>query len=773
MANLAEDQVFALSEEQRAAVESTDAQLTLIAGAGSGKTRVLVATYLNAIVNQDITPDRILAVTYTRKAAAEMKKRIVERLRSMGRYRDAQVAETGPIQTFHSFCERMLRENALAAGIDPEFKIAKFSDFSEFFPSSLGAALERQSERHSEVRELIGRLAFQSEWSKPREIHTHLAGDIRDLLDKLQNAGWTPDDLERDYGSTEKVLQAWASRLLLTQPDSVIELVQGTPPASIFEQVEIARKGLGLPPVAPCSNTTLLQSAQETFALTTLAVDTWRELRLEHERRQEFSFSELEARGVRLLLENKSVREKLQRQYSLIMVDEAQDLNPVQYKLLDALSGTRTILIGDPQQSIYGFRHADRSLLVKRSDEVAKLSLSKNYRSHESLLLFIDEFFSSLWNDEYRTMLTPSDILELKNNKSDHFEGVEIWELKQADPAQVAHWVAELIREGTPARDIAVLSRRNNASQALSLALQRHGVESRVVGKTERFYTRLEIRDLANALQALSSPDDRIALTALLLGPMVGLSLDAVVLLSDEPDLLKALPEFSSPVPEDAAKIVEFLRWFVPLSAYADRIPAWEVYSELLARTDYLSTLMKRPLGDQMVANVRKLLVLATKEPKISAREFAEYIRAVQEIKHKEAEAPVLDEDGDAVTLITLHSVKGLEFPVVVLNELAPFKQRKEPSLEVNAGLGMVVASYSQVKTPYVIWLRNLKRMAEHDEEMRLLYVGMTRAMKRLCIVNHKDAEGVSQSAVAKAFITNGVPAPGIRVRTPNSGTVD
>lgn len=760
---------FDLSEEQRAAVQSEHPQLTLIAGAGSGKTRVLVAAYLKAIVENGITPDRILAVTFTKKAAAEMKKRIVQALRDLGRNQDAQIAETGPIQTFHGFCDRMLRENSLAAGIDPEFTIADESSMSECFEYALGVSLERQSSLHHEVRDLIGRLAFRSKWGKPQELHARISEDISSLLDTLQTAGWSLEDLQNYYGSTEKVLETWVSRLVLSQPSSVGDLIGNPQGLPAFNAVERARRQLSLPPLFRSGQRVTEQqielAAEETFALTALACDVWAVQSAELDRRQEFGFTEMERRAVRLLRTHPEVRAKLLRQYALIMVDEAQDLNPVQYQLLDALSGNRTFLIGDPQQSIYRFRHADRTLLVKRSSEVPMLTLTKNYRSRPSILSFIDEFFHQVWPDEYRSMVTEDAPTET------HYDGVEIWQIKNDDSVQVAQWIAELVREGNEIRDIAVLSRTHAASQQVSSALLRHGIKSRIIGKTERFYTRLEIRDLANALRALTVPNDRVALLAMLLSPIVGLSLDAVVLLTDELDILAALPEFKSPIEADQERITELLRWYVPLAAYADRIPAWEVYSELLARTDFLPTLLKRPLGNQMVANVRKLLVLATQQPKISAHEYADHLRNVQAIQHKEAEAPVLDDDGDAVTLMTLHSAKGLEFPVVVLNNLVTFAdQSKIPSLLVNPGLGMVVASYSDAKPPFSHWLKSVSDAREQEEEMRLLYVGMTRAMQRLCIVNHDESRGTIQSAVAKAFIVDGVPAPGLKVRTPDLG---
>lgn len=299
----------------------------------------------------------------------------------------------------------------------------------------------------------------------------------------------------------------------------------------------------------------------------------------------------------------------------------------------------------------------------------------------------------------------------------------------------VATGIQQLINEGLQARDIAVLTRMNFASHEIADRLTALGIATRVIGGSERFYTRLEVRDVANALDSLANPYSDFQLLALLHSPFVGLSLDSVVLLAKQRPVIEALASFEPPVAEDREKIDRFLKWHKAISPFAARVPAWEVLSDLFRETDYLRVVASRKNGAQTLANVRKLFTIAADEPLLNAQRFAERIRQVQELRHREGDAPSIDEDADAVTLMTIHRAKGLEFKAVVLPDTHKRFAKRVGDIVIDARTGIVVTKFGKTETIAWKWMRWKLDDIERREELRVLYVGMTRAKERLCVV--------------------------------------
>jgi ATP-dependent exoDNAse (exonuclease V) beta subunit len=345
------------------------------------------------------------------------------------------------------------------------------------------------------------------------------------------------------------------------------------------------------------------------------------------------------------------------------------------------------------------------------------------------------------------------------------------------DTNATAASIAELIKEGVRASEIAVLTRLNWSSHEIADRLNARGIATRVIGGSERFYTRLEVRDVANALDALAFPYAKFQLLALLRSPFVGLSLDSIALLALQDRVIDALADFVPPAEGDREKIHEFLRWFRPLSKGADRVPAWETVSALINQTRYLETIAARPNAAQTIANVRKLFMLAAQEPLLGAEAFAEKIRQVQELRHREGDAPSIDEDADAVTLMTIHRAKGLEFDVVVLPDMhKEFGRRRRGDVLIDARSGTVMTRFAKTgckALDTVCWKQLFFGLntVEREEQVRVLYVGMTRAKKRLCVVvSSLPSDKTPAGLVTSRMGLNDGPLPGLVVRRAVSG---
>lgn len=746
------------TDEQQSVIDSTEPSLVVVASAGAGKTGTLVERYLRH-VREGIKPDKILTITFTRRAAAEMKSRIVAALIENGLRDDAQVAETGPIQTIHGFCERLLRENSIAAGIDPEFSVLSDGEASRLVDQCVRQVMAEPTGECGHAETLISLLAGQSEfgYSSP---HGKLEAVVGECLNDLRGSGADFGRLWDIYGDPETIRFHWQARLLESIPPEVSEALHSAPEGDgLFDRLRAAYKisGLGVPRwVAKVPSSVDEEAAEQACGLMYIACSAWALLEREMTRLQALDFVALEARAVSLLQNSASCAARVRRQYRIAMVDEAQDVNPMQYRLLTALGLDEEMFVGDPQQSIYGFRQADVKLFRDRAQEKPTKRLNKNWRSGDGILQFVDLLFGRLWGD-YSPMLVRSGPMDLDSAEVTNCEGVEIWLQKDREPSGVAAYIAELRAEGEILKDITILVRGLRYGIDVQKELADMGISARIAGGSEKFYTRLEIRDLANALVALADPYDDFALLATLRSPFCGLSLDSVALLAKAPPVIEALPAFLAPVEEDRSKISLFLDWYLKLSRYADRLPAWEVLSELFAVSGFLETLARRRNADQLLANVRKLLTLAAQEPELGPAEYAQRIREIQNLRHREGDAPAEDDKADMVTIMTIHKAKGLEFEVVVVPETHRPIDPGSKILEIDPALEMVVPHFSKETSPYHAWLADGRKKRESEEEMRVLYVALTRAKRRLCIVAHptprkpKSFAGIVASTIGLA----------------------
>ncbi|MBC8064467.1 MAG: UvrD-helicase domain-containing protein, partial [Chlorobia bacterium] len=518
------------TEEQRQVIESQDARFIVTASAGAGKTYVLVERYLWLIENLGLEPHQILTITFTRKAAAEMKERIVGRLRAMGYSERAQVAETGPIQTIHSFCERLLRENSLAAGIDPEFEIMDEAERARLEDAAIAKAMISTHTERPEAEALLRHLAGQREHGAASP-YARLENAIKRVLSGLRGTQVKLEDL-RAMAEPDGVLQVLQEKLLSAQPTEVQFAFRQQYEGPLAERLKSAFKLAGKKPPAYVNarygEEGVDQMASHTAGLIQLAIRAWSELEFEMHRRQCFDYALLEAKAVALLQNSEATRRRISQQYRAVMVDEAQDVNPVQHIMLDSLGIERVMIVGDVQQSIYGFRLADVDQFRQRQVDLPHLRLTKNWRSDEGILSFVDDLFHPMWDKDYErmgeTLEFDPDVIELPS-----YPGVEVWELADKDIGQTVEFLLQMQASSSRTlKDITVLVRFSKFANELHQRLEAIGVKSRIVGGTERFYVRLEIRDLANTLKALADPYDDFALLAALRSPIAGVSVDTI-----------------------------------------------------------------------------------------------------------------------------------------------------------------------------------------------------------------------------------------------------
>jgi ATP-dependent exoDNAse (exonuclease V) beta subunit len=277
----------------------------------------------------------------------------------------------------------------------------------------------------------------------------------------------------------------------------------------------------------------------------------------------------------------------------------------------------------------------------------------------------------------------------------------------------------------------------------------------------------------------VADPYDDFSLLATLYGPFAGLSLDSVVLLGTDPPVVESLAEFNPPDERDAEQLARFIAWFEPLRAYADRLSAWEVIAELFAKTQYLEVLASHPQGDRQIANARKLLMMASQEPLIGPLEYAELIRETQILGHREGDAPYGAEQ-NLITLSTIHSSKGLEYPVVVLAETNGKIDRRPGNVLIDPGSAIVATNFNHYEDARFRHLNSMRTERNREEEQRVLYVALTRAKRRLCVVLFPPSKNLTLSGIIQGN-DKLERLPGIRIRgawsdsprQPDPGQVD
>ena len=737
---------IAATAQQVEIIEAIEPHFVVRAAAGSGKTYVLVQRYLRHLLVEKCDPRSVLAFTFTAKVAAEMRQRVVSELRDRGEPDLAQAAETGPISTIHSFCERMLRENALEAGLDPDFDIANETEAEEFKRSAVREVITStdgvaSDEVQSLIGELTGRITYGS--TGPYDM---LEQAVLDVLSNFRGAGLMPSDLEQHHLETTSLVKHWHQLMMDSLPEETAKLLGphiGGP--GFYRIANEATQGRGARPdwLKQGIPTAEAHAARNAVALAHLATEAWLRMEAAMYARQVLDFSALERGAVRLLRTSEPTLDRVRKTYQYLLVDEAQDLNPTQHRLIDSINPKNLMLVGDSQQSIYGFRQADLATFEKRVGEMRAWQLSKNHRSTDQVLRFVDTVATTLWSSNYVPML-PAVIFDLDQPATpaeDDFAGIELWiSSKQTADRMAARWVKDVVDEGENPGDIGVLVKNWRFGARMVAELRSLGVSARLTGGSSRFYTRLEIRDLANVMRVLGDPSDEFSLLAVLHSPLAGLTLDSIAMLASAGDIAASLKGFVPPVSEDGPKLQAFLEWFEPLSERSGRMAAWEVLSELFAVSGYIETLAARPRSHEAVANVRKLLLLASERPDLGPAEFAERIADIESLRHQESEASVVEDDDKAVKVLTIHSAKGLEFPVVVLPQTHDVNIRKTRNIEIDTRLQAFSPYLQGEPAPFHVFLGRRRQEREREDSARLLYVAMTRARRRLAVVTHAQA---------------------------------
>ena len=603
-----------LNPEQREAVLHTDGPLLIIAGAGSGKTRVLTHRVAYLIDQQLADSTQILAITFTNRAASEMKERVQHLV-------GGHIAARMWVMTFHSACGRMLRADAARLGYRSTFTIYDGPDQIRL------------------VKNCIEELELDPKRFAPRAVH----GAISKAKDQLMTAAAYGDQIGSFFEQTV---------------------------ANVYELYE--------------------RRLYEANAM---------------------DFDDLIMKTVMLLESVPESREKWQKAFHYVMVDEYQDTNHAQFKLVSILAAEHgnIAVVGDQDQSIYAFRGADiRNIAEFEHDfpNACVIALEQNYRSTQTILDAANAVIAHnsqrqpkrLWSD-----LGEGDAVQVVEAEDEH-----------AEARYVASEIGRLLEQGSSASDIAVFYRMNAQSRVLEDLLVRQSVDYRVIGGP-RFYERAEIKDAIAYLQLLENPADEVSLRRIVNQPRRGIGATSLDRLSNHARMMgltlwEAIERVEDGPLGAAAttRIAEFRALIQELQIASTELGVSALLEKALVESGYMEMLeADRTIEAQgRMENLQELVGVA-QEYEARGEEESSLATFLQEISLV-SDQDALQEERRAVTLMTLHNAKGLEFPIVFMIGLEEGLFPHQRSLEE----------------------RN------EEEERRLCYVGMTRARERLTLTH-------------------------------------
>ena len=600
-----------LNPEQRRAVETTEGPLLIQAGAGSGKTKTLTHRIAYLIATNRATPFNILAVTFTNKAAKEMRERVAVLLGERADNRGFMPY----MGTFHGMCVRLLRQDGESIGVPRSFVI-----FDE-------------SDRQAAVKQVSKQLRIDEKAFPARLLSGLISSAKNDMLQ--------PEEY----------------RNLANSP------AQKTA-ASIYPHYEKALK--------------------EASAL---------------------DFDDLINKTVQMLKTKPEIRKKWQQQFRYIMIDEYQDTNTAQYQLVNLLTNKETqniTVVGDDWQSIYSWRGADfRNILKFEKDfkNCTIIKLEQNYRSTSHILNAAQAVIAKNLQRSDKKLWTEAG------------DGLPVQLLQVANERAEGETIIRRIRQGVDGgryhlKDFAVLYRTNAQSRSIEEAFVHYGIAYRVVGGV-RFYDRKEIKDILAYLRVIFQPEDRVSFERIVNVPTRGIGGTSVqnfftwqtkMQLSLQ-SALEQVSDCAELTPKAKAAFADVSDILSALREASETASVTGLIDSLLRRIDYLNFLSDGTIqGEARQENVKELLSVSEEYQDEGLDGFLEEVALVSDLDSA-------DFDGDAVTLMTLHAAKGLEFPVVFIT-----------------GLEESIFPHS----------RALYDQSEMEEERRLCYVGMTRARQEL-----------------------------------------
>ena len=848
---------MALTTQQQLAL-ALDKNISVTAGAGSGKTKILVERFVKIALQNPTRVRNILAITFTKKAAGEMQERVAQEINQ--RLADADQAANrinllsirdqlsqASISTIHGFCARVLREFPIEAGLSPDF--TEMDDFQqrvlldetlekvfrqidnngpkelellflsiekskiqEMLISMLQAPFEMQKLRvkFESLNEKSYLKSLQAQWLEIVQTYIFPKPDWRTFF-QLVNHIQHNSDLSSSHENVVATVQQVNEFLNITSDEPGVELYLKafelvthftgsngkalktvrtlggnkvwSPQAieAILEMSQLCeilysrlhRHKPGQPDDE--SDRLWFQLFQQLLQLYQMALEVYEE---EKSVRSWIDFEDLQLRTLHLLNNQPEICFQLQKRFDFIMVDEFQDTNALQWQIISKLSETepgtlskdKVFIVGDPKQSIYGFRDADIRIFKKVKEAFASLAsentqesnivFRESFRFLPRLNAFINHLFSGVLQERNENPFEVGfDALQAmrqvenggraelallsEEDSEEEYIARSIHQFKQKK-MQVYNWQGSEIAHDFEYGDAVILIRNRNNLLDIELALRKYNIPFKTV-KGIGFWQKQEVYDLYHLLRFLGDPQDDFALVAVLRAPLFFVSDEVLYFLAQQDantyfkKLLLAVDNnehFNAQGQQKLEEVVFNLRKWLELR---ERISLTDLFHTILDDLKLTALHLAGVNGEQLVANLEKLVHQGQHFEDSGGgglNEFVEHLDTLIENGMREGEAQIITEDSATVKIMTVHASKGLQFPLVFVPYLNTEngKQGSGFYLDSEIGLALKAQNYDQENNLLHNLLAHRQRQKEIAEAKRLFYVAVTRASNRVCL---------------------------------------
>ena len=739
--------VQAPNVEQQRAIEERGV-VFVSAGAGTGKTTVIVERFCKAVCERGLDVDSLLVITYTERAAGELRGRIRKRLHELGRHDLERRLDGAWISTIHGFCHRLLKAHPFAAGIDPRFRVLDDSQGRVLRGEAFRAALEEFCGENE------ARLRLLASYGG-RRLRRMLTG----VHETLRSSGLELRIDPREEPQLDERLEELRACAHDNGDERAIRFLDAThSPEELLDLSDLASGELDEPRRAVESAALEALAARDREQLQELLLAFDAAYREGKDRESALDFEDLQLLARELLRDHPEIRERESWRFRSIMVDEFQDTNRLQCELVDLLAhdDAEVFFVGDEFQSIYRFRHADVEVFRERREQVGGvLALTQNYRSRPEVLDVINHLFAADFGESFQPLEAAGRFPDpafgpgvelLVTDKESYAETGTHW--REAEARHIARRVRDLVDAGEAAPgEIVLLFAAGTDARIYEEALRALGLPTfRATGRD--YYHQQQVVDLLNYLRLLHNRYDDEALLGVLASPFVGVSNDALVLLRRNAPkrplfcgLEKDLPEGLSD--RDGRLFQAFRQRYDRLAGLASSLSLERLCERIVSEHDYDLAVLAQWDGRRRYANLRKLGRLARSYEELRGPDVQGFVRFVAEqdaVGASELEAAAEEEGTDVVRLLTIHSAKGLEFKVVVVADAG--RDRARPDADEilclpDGRLGFRVAdpeTGKRLTTAEYEAVREAEQDADEAERRRLYYVAMTRAIDRLIV---------------------------------------
>ena len=841
-----------LTDSQIKGVTITDRDLCVVAGPGSGKTRVLVERFANLVTTGKASIDEILTLTFTEKAANEMKERAAKSFEEKGMEQERQEIEFAYLSTIHGFCARILRENAIEAVLDPQFRVmdeleagrlkeqalentfkgrADEKTIDTFLNGIFWKQFDSKKSRLKSFKENLIQLYekirsacvpitesvnlndlspdISSSYNRIEELIKEIEGICSDskltpktrekveYVLKRWNASSMQKEIEEQYGKRDKspqkdeLILALLNRVKEIQSSINLQVSKDAKPSlgTLRDELKVL---IGL--LAEDYSTNIKMMIRDFLVNFDIAYSEWKKVE------GLIDFTDLEVKTIELLENREYIANEIKRKFKYILVDEFQDISGLQKKIIDLVKNKDNLfIVGDTKQSIYGFRNADVEIFQDIQNDIdsgSLISLNKNFRSRPQILDFVNHIFNKLWQENSASHDSTQQLKPGAEFSNKQFPSIEVIVAEGKDKTEARKWesmeIAKRIKEIVDKGEIKITNRRERERNisyrdfailfrsTTDIKLYEHSLSyldiPYYVVSGRGFYNTTEITDLINLLKVIESPLDEINLTAVLKSPFVGIDDDALFRLADHAHsgdekrlLYQSLDEVGSikGIEEHSLdRIIQFTQFLNEVQNIKPRIPLWKLISFILKKTEFQSKMLLFSNGKKRYANLRKLVELCKTQEELeplALRGFIEIVEGYKFREIRESEAPVESEEDDVVKMITTHSAKGLEFPVVIVADTDRDNSRPPDHFvySKNRGISFKILnpSTNEAEDPLSYdQINDEITQKELQESKRLLFVAVTRAQEHLILsggINKGRARGGSDKGNWHNYISS------------------